>query len=231
MKKLIPTIGAITGLLLGMPCLNAGGPELKIERSVKVSFDSEVGKSYKAYSTTDVAKKKWELLGGPADGTGDKIVFFYQSDDDQKVFFKVDEVKTENSKDSNIVEDWKTWWEEHKNNFYINLLSLDDPESDIYQIKSSDIGEVKIEFASIPDTEFKGTVKHEDTPGILTINFLYIGKKAELSIRMFPGIHNKYYSEHSFWYGSFVIIGEFENLSAVNFHNRGNFWLEAKGEE
>ena len=81
MKKLIPTIGAITGLLIGMPCLNAGGPDLKIERSVKVSFDSEVGKSYNAYSTTDVAKKKWELLGGPEDGTGEKIVFFYQSDD------------------------------------------------------------------------------------------------------------------------------------------------------
>ena len=91
MKNLIPTIGAVTGLLIGMPCLNAGGPELKIERSVKVSFDSEVGKSYNAYSTTDVAKKKWELLGGPVDGTGEKIVFFYQSDDDQKVFFKVDE--------------------------------------------------------------------------------------------------------------------------------------------
>ena len=91
MKKLIPTIGAVTGLLIGMPCLNAGGPDLKIERSVKVSFDSEVGKSYNAYSTTDVAKQKWELLGGPADGTGEKIVFFYQSDDDQKVFFKVDE--------------------------------------------------------------------------------------------------------------------------------------------
>ena len=91
MKKLIPTIGAVTGLLAGMPCLNAGGPALKVERSVKVSFDSEVGKSYNAYSTTDVAKKKWELLGGPVDGTGEKIVFFYQSDDDQKVFFKVDE--------------------------------------------------------------------------------------------------------------------------------------------
>ncbi|MDA7676374.1 pentapeptide repeat-containing protein [bacterium] len=97
MKKLIPTIGAITGLLIGMPCLNAGGPELKIERSVKVSFDSEVGKSYNAYSTTDVAKQKWELLGGPADGTGEKIVFFYQSDDDQKVFFKVDEADLDSS--------------------------------------------------------------------------------------------------------------------------------------
>jgi hypothetical protein len=91
MKKLIPTIGAVTGLLIGMPCLNAGGPDLKIERSVKVSFDSEVGKSYNAYSTTDVAKKKWELLGGPVDGSGEKIVFFYQSNDDQKAFFKVDE--------------------------------------------------------------------------------------------------------------------------------------------
>ena len=91
MKKLIPTIGAVTGLLIGMPCLNAGGPDLKIERSVKVSFDSKVGKTYNAYSTTDVSKKKWELLGGPADGSGEKIVFFYQSDDDQKVFFKVDE--------------------------------------------------------------------------------------------------------------------------------------------
>ena len=69
------------------------GPKLTVERSVKVSFDSEVGKSYNAYSSNDVSKKNWKLLGGPVDGNGEKIVFFYQSKDDQKVFFKVDEIE------------------------------------------------------------------------------------------------------------------------------------------
>ena len=42
-------------------------PKLKVERSVKVSFDSELGKAYNAYSSTDVSKKKWKLMGGPVE--------------------------------------------------------------------------------------------------------------------------------------------------------------------
>ena len=70
--------------------LQAQNTELNIERSVKVEFNSQKGYSYDVYGTSDPARKTgWKLLGGE-EGTGENIVFFYRSDSDQKVFFRVD---------------------------------------------------------------------------------------------------------------------------------------------
>ena len=70
--------------------LQAQNIELNIERSIKVEFNSKKGYSYNVYGTSDPAKRTgWKLMGGEA-GTGENIVFFYRSDSDQKVFFKVE---------------------------------------------------------------------------------------------------------------------------------------------
>ena len=86
MKKLILS----AGIALAAIALNAQTTELNIERSVKVEFNSQKGYSYDVYGTSDPARKTgWKLLGGE-EGTGENIVFFYRSDSDQKVFFRVD---------------------------------------------------------------------------------------------------------------------------------------------
>jgi len=73
----------------------AQNTELNIERSVKVEFNSKKGYSYNVYGTSDPAKRTgWKLMGGEA-GTGENIVFFYRSDSDQKVFFKVEAIPSE----------------------------------------------------------------------------------------------------------------------------------------
>ena len=101
MKIFISTTSIVAIMFLfGMSAEAA--PKLKVERSVKVSFDSETGKAYNAYSSTDVSRKNWKLMGGPIEGNGEKIVFFYQSDDDQKVFFKVDEVKSDGGNNGGV---------------------------------------------------------------------------------------------------------------------------------
>ena len=75
--------------------LQAQTTELNIERSVKVEFNSKKGYSYNVYGTSDPAKRTgWKLMGGEA-GTGENIVFFYRSDSDQKVFFKVEAIPSE----------------------------------------------------------------------------------------------------------------------------------------
>ena len=86
MKKLV----LLAGIALTAIALNAQTTELNIERSVKVEFNSQKGYSYDVYGTSDPARKTgWKLLGGE-EGTGENIVFFYRSDSDQKVFFRVD---------------------------------------------------------------------------------------------------------------------------------------------
>jgi len=75
--------------------LHAQNTELNIERSVKVEFNSQKGYSYNVYGTSDPAKRTgWKLMGGEA-GTGENIVFFYRSDSDQKVFFKVEAIPSD----------------------------------------------------------------------------------------------------------------------------------------
>ena len=75
--------------------LQAQDIELDIERSVKVEFNSEKGYSYNVYGTSDPAKKTgWKLLGG-GDGTGENIVFFYRTESDQKIFFRVESEPSE----------------------------------------------------------------------------------------------------------------------------------------
>ena len=77
-------------LTVASTTLQAQNVELDIERSVKVEFNSQKGYSYNVYGTSDPAKKTgWKLLGG-GDGTGESIVFFYRTETDQKVFFKVE---------------------------------------------------------------------------------------------------------------------------------------------
>jgi hypothetical protein len=79
--------------------LQAQNVELNIERSVKVEFNSQKGYSYNVYGTSDPAKKTgWKLLGG-GDGTGENIVFFYRTETDQKVFFKVESEPSEGGQD------------------------------------------------------------------------------------------------------------------------------------
>ena len=79
--------------------LQAQNVELDIERSVKVEFNSQKGYSYNVYGTSDPAKKTgWKLLGG-GDGTGENIVFFYRTETDQKVFFKVESEPSEGGQD------------------------------------------------------------------------------------------------------------------------------------
>ena len=204
MKKLITTIGAVTGLLIGMPCLNAGGPDLKIERSVKVSFDSEVGKSYNAYSTTDVAKQKWELLGGPVGGGGEKIVFFYQSDDDQKVFFKVEETEAKEPKKLSLDERYTAFWNDHKNNFKLVLMSLN-TGGDLTVIESSDIGKVEIEMTSKPDIIIKGEIEDdENAPIALTLTYKLLGENVRYHLALMPALNNQDDPEDQFWFGSFI---------------------------
>ncbi|MBC8244318.1 MAG: hypothetical protein H8E20_07985 [Verrucomicrobia bacterium] len=77
-------------LVFSVTTLQAQNVQLDIERSVKVEFNSQKGYSYNVYGTSDPAKKTgWKLLGG-GDGTGENIVFFYRTETDQKVFFKVE---------------------------------------------------------------------------------------------------------------------------------------------
>jgi hypothetical protein len=82
-------------LTVASTTLQAQNVELDIERSVKVEFNSQKGYSYNVYGTSDPAKKTgWKLLGG-GDGTGESIVFFYRTETDQKVFFKVESEPSE----------------------------------------------------------------------------------------------------------------------------------------
>jgi len=79
--------------------LQAQNVELDIERSVKVEFNSQKGYSYNVYGTSDPAKKTgWKLLGGE-EGTGENIVFFYRSEADQKVFFRIESEPSEGGQD------------------------------------------------------------------------------------------------------------------------------------
>ena len=95
MKKLILAAGVAFGAIT----LQAQNVELDIERSVKVEFNSQKGYSYNVYGTSDPAQKTgWKLLGGE-EGTGENIVFFYRSDSDQKVFFRIESEPSEGGQD------------------------------------------------------------------------------------------------------------------------------------
>jgi hypothetical protein len=77
-------------LIVAVQSLQAQEVQLDIERSVKVEFNSKKGYSYNVYGTSDPAKKTgWKLLGGE-EGTGENIVFFYRTESDQKIFFRVE---------------------------------------------------------------------------------------------------------------------------------------------
>jgi uncharacterized protein YjbI with pentapeptide repeats len=62
-----------------------------IETATKVQFNSEPGKTYQVYATTNVNKTEWAALGAPQSGSGEEITFFHTTTGDQKVFFKVEE--------------------------------------------------------------------------------------------------------------------------------------------
>ena len=86
-------------LTVASTTLQAQNVELDIERSVKVEFNSQKGYSYNVYGTSDPAKKTgWKLLGGE-EGTGENIVFFYRSEADQKVFFRIESEPSEGGQD------------------------------------------------------------------------------------------------------------------------------------
>ncbi|HIG31121.1 MAG TPA: hypothetical protein EYQ50_26285 [Verrucomicrobiales bacterium] len=71
-----------------------GGVELEITRAVKVTFQPEEGKSYQVLSSSD-AEKIFQSIGEPVAGNGGKISVFYESEENQKVFFKVEETKAD----------------------------------------------------------------------------------------------------------------------------------------
>ena len=87
--KITATVGLL-GLASGLSFTQE--INLDIKNSVKVSFDSEHGKSYKVYSTTDLLTKKWNLLGGPVSGGDEGVVFFHETENDQKLFFKAEQI-------------------------------------------------------------------------------------------------------------------------------------------
>ena len=65
-------------------------PTLQIEHSVKVEFPTQAGYDYTVYSTTDPNQQSgWKPLGLISHATGEKATFFYETNPDQKVFFKV----------------------------------------------------------------------------------------------------------------------------------------------
>ena len=66
-------------------------PSLQIEHSVKVEFPTQAGYDYTVYSTTDPNQQSgWKPLGLISHATGEKATFFYETNPDQKVFFKVE---------------------------------------------------------------------------------------------------------------------------------------------
>jgi len=64
--------------------------ELVVQHSIQVSFNSEAEKAYQVFTTPNVDRTNWQPLGEPVQGNGDKITFFYNTKEDQKVFFKVE---------------------------------------------------------------------------------------------------------------------------------------------
>ena len=65
-------------------------PTLQIEHSVKVEFPTQAGYDYTVYSTTDPNQQSgWKPLGLITHATGENVVFFHETNLDQKVFFKV----------------------------------------------------------------------------------------------------------------------------------------------
>jgi len=66
-------------------------PSLQIEHSVKVEFPTQAGYDYTVYSTTDPNQQSgWKPLGLISHATGEKATFFYETNPDQKVFFRVE---------------------------------------------------------------------------------------------------------------------------------------------
>lgn len=80
-------------------------PVLKIEHSVKVEFPTQTGYDYTVYSTTDPNQQSgWKPLGLITHATGENVVFFHETNLDQKVFFKVEsELSSGQSQAANIL--------------------------------------------------------------------------------------------------------------------------------
>src|ERR1043166_4652832 len=63
---------------------------LDITHSVQVQFKSEQGKTYQVFATPNAEAVPWTPIGEAQAGTGGTITFFYNSAEDQKLFFKVE---------------------------------------------------------------------------------------------------------------------------------------------
>ncbi|MGA0160215.1 MAG: hypothetical protein ACO3NG_17365, partial [bacterium] len=56
-----------------------------------MEFPTQAGYDYTVYSTTDPNQQSgWKPLGLISHATGEKATFFYETNPDQKVFFKVE---------------------------------------------------------------------------------------------------------------------------------------------
>jgi hypothetical protein len=232
MKLLVTPSSSLAAFLLLAVAVAEAGPKLTVERSVKVSFDSEVGKSYNAYSSNDVSKKNWKLLGGPVDGNGEKIVFFYQSKDDQKVFFKVDEIEKggesgggNHKKDISITDRWNQFLKDNKKKLDINLAGLTSNEDDLHWFRTNDDGKMELEVASIRDTVFKGTYNYQDgyddINQVHTFDFKLLGVDAKYTIAYIPAVFVENVDE-PYFYGTYILS---VTAGGQTTRERGNFWL------
>ena len=77
---------------IATPLHAADDVTLDIKKSIKITWQSKVGKNYQLMSTTDVGLQNYQTLGVPLDGTGGNITVFFDTEVDQKVFFRVEEV-------------------------------------------------------------------------------------------------------------------------------------------
>lgn len=63
---------------------------LVVRKSIQVEFQTQPGKNYQLFSAPNV-EATYQPLGEPLAGTGGRVTLFYNTEVDQKVFFKVGE--------------------------------------------------------------------------------------------------------------------------------------------
>jgi uncharacterized protein YjbI with pentapeptide repeats len=63
---------------------------LTIETATKAQFNSQPGKMYQVYMTTNLDRTGWSAIGSPQIGSGEVITFFHTTTGDQRAFFKVE---------------------------------------------------------------------------------------------------------------------------------------------
>jgi uncharacterized protein YjbI with pentapeptide repeats len=90
-KALKTTVWALAFAYSATTLTAADTVTLDIKKSIKITWPSEKGKSYRLMSTMDVGLQNFQSLGQPMDGNGGNITVFYDTQVDQKVFFRVDE--------------------------------------------------------------------------------------------------------------------------------------------